>query len=321
MSRLTYRPATLDDAALAADVMTAAYPDLAEDPVITRYRWEHPRHGYSHGRFIAELDNRPIAFLDWFHGPWEKLPDRNCQVDALIDRAVLTAELAGTMYAWISAQAQADGAGMLVAYASEDEPDRLAALASQGFERDRLDRLWELDLRANGRRLVAEAKKARDTAADAGIHLTTIADWHHPEKIERLHQMYAGTRQDIPHTVPILAETVGDFLRRVDAPGHHHDRWWIALEGDRPVSLSYLFFPPVRGTVSTGYTGTRADYRGRGLARAVKLQSLAQAVELGVPSVITDNDSENAAMLHINEVLGYRERPGFVGHLKRVSKS
>ena len=32
MSELIYRPATLDDAALAAYVMTAAYPDLAEEP-------------------------------------------------------------------------------------------------------------------------------------------------------------------------------------------------------------------------------------------------------------------------------------------------
>jgi GNAT superfamily N-acetyltransferase len=225
------------------------------------------------------------------------------------------------MYAWISAEAEAAGAGMLVAYAAEDEPDRLAALASQGFERDRLDKLWELDLRENSRRLVADAKTARDTVAGGGIQITTLANWHHPKKIELLHELYAGTRQDIPHTVPILAETIGDFLRRVDAPGIHHDRWWIALEGDRPVSLSYLFFPPVRGPVSTGFTCTHADYRGRGLARAIKLQSLAQACELGVACVITDNDSENAAMLHINESLGYRLRPGFVGHLKRVSKS
>jgi RimJ/RimL family protein N-acetyltransferase len=321
MSKLTYRPATLDDAALAADVMTAAYPNLAEDPEITRYHWENPRHGHSHGRFIAEMDSRPIAFLDWSHGPWERLPDRHCQVDVLIDRAALSAELAGTMYAWISAEAEADGAGVLVAYVAEDEPDRLAALASQGFERNRLAKLWELDLSERGRRLVADAKKARETAAAAGIHFTTFASWHHPKKVELLHQLLAGTRQDIPHTVPIIAETEADFLRRVDAPGIHHDRWWIALEGDRPVSLSYLFFPPVRGPVSTGYTGTHADYRGRGLARAIKLQSLAQAFELGVASVITDNDSENAAMLHINESLGYRLRPGFVGHLKRVSKS
>jgi hypothetical protein len=52
----------------------------------------------------------------------------------------------------------------------------------------------------------------------------------------------------------------------------------------------------------------------------VKLQTLAQAVELGVPFVYTDNDSQNAPMLHINETLGYQRRPGFVEHHKRVTK-
>jgi RimJ/RimL family protein N-acetyltransferase len=84
--------------------------------------------------------------------------------------------------------------------------------------------------------------------------------------------------------------------------------------------MSYLKFPPVRGSVFTGYTCCDPGYRGRGIARAVKLQTLAQAVELGVPVVRTDNDSENAPMLHINETLGYVRRPGFVEHLKRVTK-
>jgi len=60
--------------------------------------------------------------------------------------------------------------------------------------------------------------------------------------------------------------------------------------------------------------------RGRGIARGVKLQTLAQAAELGVPEVRTDNDSENAPMLHINERSGYHPRPGFVEHHKRVTK-
>ena len=39
MTEPTFRPTTLDDADLAADLMTAAYPSFAVDPVLTRYRW------------------------------------------------------------------------------------------------------------------------------------------------------------------------------------------------------------------------------------------------------------------------------------------
>jgi GNAT superfamily N-acetyltransferase len=82
--------------------------------------------------------------------------------------------------------------------------------------------------------------------------------------------------------------------------------------------MSYLSYPPVRGVVWTAFTGTHRAYRGRGIARAVKLQTLAQAAELGVPEVRTDNDSENAPMLHINETLGYTTMPGYVSFVKRL---
>ena len=50
--------------------------------------------------------------------------------------------------------------------------------------------------------------------------------------------------------------------------------------------------------------------RGKRLARALKLETLVQAIDLGVSTVETDNDSENAPILHINEELGYEEMPG-----------
>jgi RimJ/RimL family protein N-acetyltransferase len=321
MSELTYRPAMPDDAALAADLMSSAYPDLPEDPVILRYRWENPRQKMSFGRFIAAMGGRPVAYLTWFHGPWETEHDRYCEVEVDLDRAVLTTQLATKLFSWITVMAEAEGAGKLIAYAGENQPEMLAAIANLGFEQDRVDRLWELDLHADGERLTREAKRAREQAAEEGIQFVTLAAWSHLKKIELLHELDSITRRDIPHTAPIVIDTPQDFQRRISGPGRHHDRHWIALDDERPVSMSYLFFPPVRGPVSTGYTCTHPDYRGRGLARSTKLQSLAQAVELGIRTVITDNDSENVAMLRINEKLGHRLRPGFVGHLKRVSKS
>lgn len=54
------------------------------------------------------------------------------------------------------------------------------------------------------------------------------------------------------------------------------------------------------------FTGTRRDYRNRGLARLVKLASLHWAREHGLHEVWTGNDEENAPMLAVNRNLGYR---------------
>jgi GNAT superfamily N-acetyltransferase len=316
---VTYRPATLDQAQLASDVMTRAYPPLPQDPVMTRYRWENPRIGYAYGRYFAERAAMPIAYLGWIHGPWAKLPDRHCEVEVWLDRAALDPDLLQAMWEWIQERALAEESRVLLAYCAEDEPEMLDALARCGFERARAEKVWHLDLVDRAPHLIADAAKARATMESAGIQLVTLAEWSDSEKFQKLHELDDLTVQDIPHTLPIVPEQFEDFDRRAHAPDRRHDRWWVALDGGRPVAMTYLKFPPVRGTVWTGYTCTHPAYRGRGIARAVKLQSLAQAAMLGIPFVCTDNDSENAPMLHINETLGYVRRPGFVEHHKRVT--
>jgi mycothiol synthase len=316
----TLRPATLDDAALAADLMTAAYPAYAADPIVTRYRWEHPRKGWSMARLIAEVDGQPVGYVDWLHGPPEQDPERHCEVGVALDRAYLDVPLLVFLWRHITDHAVSAGSRVLEAYAAEDEPEVLDALEQVGYTRDRKEKVWELDLQANGARLVAEAREARENAARDGYLMTTAAGWQSQDKLPALHLLDGLTRKDIPTTFPILPETLDNFIARSTAPDRPHDRWWIALKDGEPVAMSYLRFPPVRGAIWTGYTCCHPDHRGRGVARAVKLQSLGQAVELGVPYVYTDNDSENAPMLHINERLGYRPRPGFVGLLKRVEE-
>ncbi|HKC18836.1 MAG TPA: GNAT family N-acetyltransferase [Candidatus Dormibacteraeota bacterium] len=318
MSAITYRAATLDDAELASDIMTAAYPPLPQDPVITRFRWQNPRQDYSVGRFLADIDGRPAAYLGWYHGPWEKVPGRHCEVEVWLDKSHLDPQRLVELWSWIGEQARRQSSHLLLAYCGEDEPEMLAALSSLGYGRERLEKVWELDLQRHGRTLVEDAAAARTKMSDAGVRLSTVADWNDPDKIRKLFELNERTVQDVPHSLPIMSEALSDFVNRLGAPDRRLDRWWIAVEGDQVVAMSFLKFPPVRGTVWTGYTCTHPDYRGRGIARAVKLQSLAQACELGVTTVCTDNDSENAPMLHINERLGYARRPGFVEHHKRV---
>src|ERR1700687_5779864 len=117
MAKPVIRPATLDDAALAADLTTAAYPDEPEAPLVVRYRWGHPRDGWSIARFIGELDAQPVAYLMFGHGPWDQVPDRNCDIGADLDRARQSDEVLEFFWEWIVEKAAADGARIVNGYA------------------------------------------------------------------------------------------------------------------------------------------------------------------------------------------------------------
>jgi GNAT superfamily N-acetyltransferase len=319
MAKPVFRPATLDDAELASDLMTAAYPSEPVDPQVNRFRWAHPRDEWTLRRFIADLDGSPVSYLSFVHGPWAKVPEGHCDVDAQVAEARQSKDLLTTLWEWIAKQAEADGARVLHAYAADDEPKVMKTLADLDYKLDRREKVWQLDLKQHGRRLLAEAKAARAKMKDEDIDLIPLADWEGLDTMKKLHALNELTVKDVPTSVPLLAQSFTNFKQRLSAPDLPHDRLWIARHGDRPVALSFLRFPPVRGNVWTGYTCSHPEYRGRGIARSVKLQSLGQAVELGIPFVRTDNDSENAPMLHINETLGYDPRPGFNSFEKRVS--
>src|ERR1700682_3352566 len=169
------RPATLDDAALAADLMTASYPMYAQDPIVTRYRWERSRRGWSVGRFIAEVGVEPVAYLDWLHGPPEQDPKRHGAVSVYLDMARLDLDLLTFLWQWVSTQAAKGGSRILEGYCGEDEPEMLAAMERAGYRRDREERVWELDLGQHGARLAGEAREAKAEAAAHEIELLTVA--------------------------------------------------------------------------------------------------------------------------------------------------
>jgi RimJ/RimL family protein N-acetyltransferase len=313
------RPAAPHEAALAADLMTAAFPREPQDPVLTARRWDHPKSGWTHGRFIANLGDTPIGFVEWSHGSWALLPERHCWVEVWLDRAYMDEETLTYLWQWAENSAAAAGAKTLNAACGEDEPEMLKVLAERGYKLERTETVWSLDLASAGERIRAEADAACERMRSAGIELTTLGSWQDPERFQKIHELNELTRPDIPHTGPALPQTMEDFMVRVESPSTPADRWWLALDGSTPVAMSYLAYPPVRGVVWTNYTATHPGYRGRGIARAVKLQTLAQAADLGIPEVRTDNDSENAPMLHINETLGYTTMPGYASFVKRLS--
>jgi GNAT superfamily N-acetyltransferase len=70
--------------------------------------------------------------------------------------------------------------------------------------------------------------------------------------------------------------------------------------------------------VGTEWTATARSARGRGIARALKCETLAQAIALGVDRVRTGNDAANDPILHLNETMGYHLIPGGIHYLRPV---
>jgi GNAT superfamily N-acetyltransferase len=127
------------------------------------------------------------------------------------------------------------------------------------------------------------------------------------QRARDLHEIWAAAVRDIPTEHP---ETELDFESwKRDELGHpdlSDVGSFVALAGQRPVSLAFLTVDPERRLAYNQMTATLPDYRRRGLALLVKLAAARWAAEAGIERLLTENDAENVGMLAINERLGYR---------------
>jgi RimJ/RimL family protein N-acetyltransferase len=314
---LSFRPAAADDAAFAADVMTAVAPHSAWDPVSLRYWWSQPDEFTKYARFIALRGERPVGFGQFDHALWDVQPDRYAFISGDLlpaNRAALGALLAATEEGAI-----ADGAKILRTRAYEDDSFRTEMILGRGYREDRRHKRWELDLGANRDRLLAMTERSRARMRAQGVELLTLAQDSDADVIKKVWHLSEEAGDDVPTTVPRTPEAMESYVRWSRAPEIHRDRFWIARMGDEVVGVSVLGYPPVRGIVGTEWTATARSVRGRGVARALKCETLAQAITLGVDRVRTGNDAANAPILHINETMGYRPLAAAIYYLRSVS--
>lgn len=305
---LELRPATLDDAAIVADIDTAVRTDSPEDPKMLRHWWQLTNSDSAVERWIASHDGVPVGYARWDHSPWSKMPERFMRIGMELVPAVRTEDRLAALFEFLEGRGRSEGARKVTAWAWEDDGPRLAVLGRRGFQAVRRQRFWELDLAGARARIEKMAAESREQMRREGIRVLTIDRDDDPKKWEKLKRMSDEAEGDVPSTVPHVPMALADWLKWFESPAIRLDRVWIAREGDDIVGISQLAYPPVRGVVSTDWTGTARKVRGRGVARALKCETLMQALALGVDRVRTDNDSQNAPILHINETMGYRIR-------------
>jgi hypothetical protein len=304
---LNLRPATLDDVEIVADLESTRDPEDPRDPEMLRFWWTGGSLNLVVMRLVAVRDGGAVGFVSAGHERWDSSPERFGSIRVVV-RADLWSEtefsrLVGNGEAWL----RSEGTAMAVARVRGDFEREIEALGGMGYQEVRRTNFSELDLVAHREELLATAAQERRSMQAQGVKLLTLSEDEDSERMSKLYEMMIATEQDIPTTVPIVTLPFDEWTQATfDDPGVRKDRFWIAREGDAIVGLSYLQFPPTRGLPWTGFTSTTRKVRGRGIARALKYESMAQAIKLGYKRVRTANDGANAPILHINKAMGYR---------------
>ena len=305
--RLEFRPATLDDAGIVAELQMRRDPDDVSDPVLLRYWWQMGDEMQKVMRQVAVHDGAAVAFVAGVHEHWSSEEKRFGIVRALLRDDVWKEdaynELLGVGERWL----RQEGAATAVVRLRGDFARDLAALERAGYREDRRMRTSELDLVANRDSILSTAERCRAEMRRQGVEIRPLSDDDDPDRYRQLYEVVTESEQDIPTTVPWRVLSFPEWERFWLAnPGIREDRFWIAREGGRIVGTSVLDCPVVRGVPWTAYTGTARSVRGRGIARALKYESMAQAIAAGFTRVRTNNDADNPSILRINEQMGYR---------------
>lgn len=304
------RPATLADADMVADLETAHLPDDPIAGVMVAYWWTHAPEEKSAQRLVAERDGRLIMLISASHGPWEEGARHFGWVHTSILPGAWRRDLYRDGIAKGESWLRSETAQVSVAQVRADLERELGALADLGYGEVRRERFWELDLVAHRADLLAGADRSRTEMRRQGVELLTLDQVGDPETLKRIHELDLESTTDIPTTVPIYEPPFDEWLAMYfDNPGIRKDRFWIARVGEEIVGMSLIEYPPGRGVPATEFTGTSPRFRGRGIARALKYETVAQAIDVGATRLRTDNDSENAPILHINAEMGYQPIP------------
>jgi GNAT superfamily N-acetyltransferase len=118
------------------------------------------------------------------------------------------------------------------------------------------------------------------------------------------------THRDVPTVIPFGEIAYAEWLDAIVNGAGRSPKWaWVAIAGDEPVGLARLRTYENERAAQNAYTGVRSDYRGRGVARALKYRTIEWCRANSIDFIYTGNDIKNVRMLAINVALGYQPLP------------
>ena len=189
------------------------------------------------------------------------------------------------------------GVRELEATVESDDEESIGFALRRGFEERSRETGLEFDVTA------ADPPAA---GPPEGIEIVLFAD--RPELADGAYDVGSEALPDIPGhedwTPPPLEQFVESHLRGLAV--------FLAVVDGEVVGYAKLREHPDGRTADHGMTAVKRAWRGRGIAKSLKLAEITWARANGIERLTASNEERNAPMLRINESLGYRPAPGRV---------
>lgn len=300
--------------------------NLAHPADVTRAeadRWrhldEHRDARYKSRRRVVEVDGRIVGFshsrllISLYH-------PRKFFVEIAVRPDFQGRGLGSRLHDAVLAELTPDDPLCLRAQCRADMEAGVRFLEKRGYREEQ--RTWESHLDLDDLD-PGPLESAIERAREQGFEIRSVAELRDdPDWQRKYYDLMVHVERDMPSAdqyTPPSFEELRDLL--FQSSFFVPEASFLALDRGRYVGISNLVAGP--GTsreMLTDTTGVHRDYRRRGLASALKARAILWAKERGVPLLRTWNDAENRPMLEINDNLGFRKYPAWIGYIKTMGE-
>ncbi|MGI8922923.1 MAG: GNAT family N-acetyltransferase [Fimbriimonadales bacterium] len=214
--------------------------------------------------------------------------------------------LGKSLYDHVLETIRAEGAVSIMGRVSDEDSCSLQFFQNRGFAEVKRDFESILHLDEIDKELLEKLDRV-------DVDFQPFAEVDSPEFRRNWHLLFELLRKDVPRLEPPTPFSYEQFeeIFVVD-PDFLWDISQVARDNEGLIGFTYLYRSDVEAELFQALTAVHRDYRGRGIAKALKARSAKRAIEAGYKTVRADNDTRNAPMLAINDRLGYKRLPGMI---------
>lgn len=308
--RLTIRQAERDDLGTYCLIWNTVWPEMKISLAEMERDFEHMPAECRATIWLASVEGRAVGFAECHRDFGSYHPQKWTTSVAVLDGERgkgVGRKLYEQALTFVQPQDPVSIATIIV----ESDRESVAFAVRRGFAEIKRDFESRLNLLTVSPALLEEMD-----SPEADIRPAVVLD--SPEFRRELHAVFEIVRVDTPRTEPPTPMPFENFNNLViEDPDFLLEGSQIALVDGKIAGFTGIFGGEEEGELFQWLTAVKREYRGQGLAKAMKARAARWAIANGYRSIHTDNDTRNAPMLAINKQMGFERRVGTVTMLKR----